>query len=225
MNESSFQEPQPEDGENTAKPDNCEPEKPMPEEDDTQPQKSSAAKMEIFDWLQCVVLAIVIVIFFFVFFARTIGVDGISMLNTLHDKDMVIMSNLFYTPKNGDVIVFQSESEAFEAPLVKRVIALEDQVVDIDFTTGDVFVDGVIINEPYIYDTTFSRYQFSGPVTVEKGHVFVMGDNRNNSTDSRASAVRQVDTRLILGRVLFLVVPGGDEDGSRDWSRIGPVSK
>ena len=180
------------------------------------------ARMELYDWLQCVVSAIICGIFIFVFIGRTIGVEGDSMRDTLHYYDTVIMSNLFYTPKNGDIIIFKVPSNAFgDTPLVKRVIAVAGQTIDIDFDTGEVFVDGVVLNEPYIKGNTIKRIHFEGPLTVSEGHVFVMGDNRENSSDSRDSRVGEVDTRLILGKVLFVAVPGGTDYEPRDWSRIG----
>ena len=182
------------------------------------------AQMELYDWLECIVSAIICAIFVFVFIGRTIGVDGDSMRKTLHWYDRVVMTNLFYTPKNGDIVVFHAPAVEFDGvPLVKRVIATGGQTVDIDFYTGDVIVDGEVIYEPYISEKTTSRLDFSGPVTVPEGHVFVMGDNRNRSKDSRAASVGFVDTRYILGKVLFILIPGGDEHEPRDWSRIGFV--
>ncbi|MCL2201471.1 MAG: signal peptidase I, partial [Oscillospiraceae bacterium] len=190
-------------------------------EDD--PDEGSKTRMELYDWLQCIVAAVISGIFVFVFVGRTIGVDGPSMMGTLHDRDRVIMSNLFYTPSNGDIVVFQSTSATFGGtPLVKRVIATQGQSVDIDFETGDVFVDGEIIYEPYIFERTHNnRAGFQGPVWVPEGYVFVMGDNRNSSTDSRDREVGMVDTRYILGQVVFIAIPGADAHNPRDWSRIG----
>jgi len=179
-------------------------------------------RMELYDWLQCIVSAIICGLFLFIFLGRTIGVDGRSMLQTLHNKDRVIMSNLFYSPKYGDIIVFQPQTDSFGGtPLVKRVIAVAGQTVDINFDTGDVFIDGVALDEPYINEPTHSRINFMGPVTVPEGHVFVMGDNRNSSSDSRDDRVGMVDTRYVLGKVLFILMPGADKETPRDWSRIG----
>jgi len=178
-------------------------------------------RMELYDWIQCLVTAIICGVLIFVFVGRTIGVDGRSMMQTLKHNDRVIMSNLFYSPNNGDIVVFQSPSEQFEFPLVKRVIAIEGQTVDINFENGDVFVDGVVLNEPYINTMTTSSHDFKEPVTVPAGFVFVMGDNRNSSTDSRDNIVGLVDTRYILGKVLFILVPGMDDHGERDWGRFG----
>jgi signal peptidase I len=185
---------------------------------------ASRTRMELYDWLQCIVFAIICGIFIFVFVGRTIGVEGDSMRDTLHWYDRVIMTNLFFTPKNGDIVVFRSPSDKFGGvPLVKRVIAVGGQTIDINFDTGDVIVDGVILDEPYIYERTTSRLDFSGPVDVPEGYIFVMGDNRNRSSDSRDAQVGLVDTRYVLGKVLFIAVPGGSDTDPRDWYRIGLV--
>jgi len=191
--------------------------------DEPDPKSSgSKARMELYDWLQCIVSAIIFCIFIFVFVGRTIGVDGFSMMDTLHHNDRVIMSNLFYTPKNGDIVVFHCPNESFGGtPLVKRVIAVEGQTVDINFDTSEVFVNGFVIDEPYIYEPTTVKSNFEGPVTIPKGYVFVMGDNRNHSSDSRDTRIGLVDTRYILGRVHFIALPGADETTERDWSRLG----
>ena len=185
---------------------------------------NNKTRMELYDWIQCIVSAVLCGIFIFVFIGRTIGVEGDSMRLTLHWNDRVIMSNLFYTPKNGDVIVFRPQTDAFGGtPLVKRVIAVGGQTIDINFETGDVYIDGAVLNEPYIHEPTHNRINFQGPVTVPEGYVFVMGDNRNHSSDSRDSRVGLVDTRDILGKVLMVAIPGADDYSARDWSRIGPV--
>jgi len=190
--------------------------------DDDADKKAERVRMELYDWLQCIVTAIICGVLIFIFVGRTIGVTGRSMVQTLLNSDRVIISNMFYTPDNGDIIVFQSPSEQFEYPLVKRVIAKANQTVSIDFEKGDVFVDGV--KEPIFTGITTARHDFTDPVTVPPGFVFVLGDNRNSSTDSRDSAIGLVDTRYILGKVIFLLIPGADEYGNRDWNRFGFVS-
>ena len=198
------------------------------DDDDEFSDEKNKTKMELYDWLQCFVSAILCGIFIFVFIGKTIGVDGDSMMGTLHAHDRVIMSGLFYTPKNGDIIIFNPPTDAFgSTPLVKRVIALENQTVDINFDTGVVFVDGKPLEENdvrYISGGTHKRINFTGPYTVPEGHVFVMGDNRDHSSDSRDSRIGAIDTRYILGKVLFLLIPGGDQYTPRDWGRFGLIS-
>lgn len=184
--------------------------------------KDSSAKMELYDWLQCIVSAILCGILIFVFLGRVIGVEGTSMLQTLQDKDTVVMSNLFYTPKYGDIVVIKTEAFG-DTPIVKRVIAVQGETIDIDFNTGAVSINGKAIVENYINELTRERENFEGPITVPPGYVFVMGDNRNASTDSRSSYVGLVDTRQILGKVLFVLFPGENTDGTKNWSRVGSV--
>ncbi len=180
--------------------------------------------MNLFDWIQCIVTAILCGILIFVFIGRIIGVDGSSMVPTLENGDRVILSNLFFTPKYGDIVVLKTDNPLFEDhPLVKRVIATAGQTIDIDFRKGEVSIDGYVIEEPYIADLTRESEDFDGPVTVPEGFVFVMGDNRNKSTDSRSSTVGLVDTRQILGKVYWVIIPGSGSDNKRDWHRIGSV--
>jgi len=181
------------------------PEQP-PAEAETKPQKQSFLG-EAYDWLQVVVVAIVGIVLVFVFLARTIEVVGPSMQQTLHDKDRIVLSDLFYTPKYGDIVVLRRASFEDGTPIIKRVIATAGQTVDIDFDAGIVSVDGVPLNEPYTADLTHLQENFSGPITVPAGCIFVMGDNRNNSTDSRDRRISMVDTREIMGRLLFRLFP------------------
>ena len=176
----------------------------MPENspEEQEEDKSSVA----FEWLQCVVTALVACILIFVFFGRTVGVVGPSMEQTLIEGDRLIISRLFYTPKYGDIVVLRKDAFKDE-PIIKRVIATEGQTVSIDFDKGIVFVDGETLTEPYINTPTNLREDFTEPVTVPEGCVFVMGDNRNHSTDSRTEVIGCVDTRYILGKALFRLTP------------------
>lgn len=189
------------------------------------PKKNEDKKdggLELFDWVQSIVSALIVGILLFMFVGRIIVVDGTSMLPTLHHTDKIITSNLFYEPENGDIVVLHTPAFKNE-PLVKRIIATEGQTVDIDFDAGIVYVDGTALVEPYTYTLTTVREDFYGPVTVPENCVFVMGDNRNGSTDSRNAAVGMVDERCILGKVLCIALPGKDEIFPREWSRIGSV--
>ena len=112
-----------------------------------------------------------------------------------------------------------------EEPIVKRVIATEGQTVDIDFVSGAVYVDGELLEEDYINEPTYVEEGTEFPLTVPEGSIFVMGDNRNHSSDSRSSDLGTVDTRYVIGKAVFLLFPGADEaTGQRDFGRIGPIA-
>ncbi len=182
--------------------------------------------IELYDWIQCIVTAVLCCILVFVFCGRLISVDGSSMYPTLHDGDRVVTSNLFFEPEYGDVIILASDGFAanFDSrALVKRVIATENQTVDIDFNAGIVYVDGVALDEPYINEPTYTKESVDFPVTVPEGCVFVMGDNRNASTDSRDTRVGMVDTRNIIGKAYFVAIPGNSQNDPRDWGRLGRI--
>ena len=160
----------------------------------------------VFDWVDALVNALVFVILIFTLGIRVTGVVGGSMEPTLHQGDKLIVSNLFYTPKAGDIVIVSKKSFSDE-PIVKRIIATENQTVDINFVTGVVSVDGVALEEPYIKAPIHSPGDVQFPVTVPEGHVFLLGDNRNGSTDSRTTQVGMVDEREILGRVILRILP------------------
>lgn len=161
---------------------------------------------ELYEWASSLVTAVVVMIAIFAFGARTTQVSGISMLPTLLHGDMLIISRVGMQPQYGDIVVITKPTSA-EETLIKRVIATEGQTVDIDFEAGVVYVDGVALDEPYINMPTNRRLDLSFPQTVPKGSVFVMGDNREYSLDSRSGGVGTIDTRYILGRVLFRFMP------------------
>ena len=169
-------------------------------------KEESSLRRDIYDWMQCIVMAIIVCVLLFSFFVRLVDVVGISMNPTLEDGDKIIVSNLFYDPKPGDIIVFRKDEYRVE-PLVKRIIAVEGQTVDIDFDRGIVYVDGEPLDEPYIAELTTDPIDFTGEITVPEGCVFVMGDNRNHSTDSRYSDIGCVDERCIMGKVYFTIYP------------------
>ena len=165
-----------------------------------------SVRRDIYDWMQCIVVAIIACVLLFSFFVRLVDVVGESMLPTLQSGDKIVVSNLFYEPKQGDIIVFRKD-EYKEQPLVKRVIAVEGQTIDIDFNRGIGYVDGEPIDEPYIAEPTTEPMDFNGEVKVPEVCVFVMGDNRNHSTDSRLDTIGFVDKRCIMGKVYFTLFP------------------
>lgn len=177
------------------------------EEKKISPAEKAISKREnTYEWIQCILLALIVCVILFVFFVRVVDVNGWSMYPTLENADKMIVSNLFYTPKQGDIIVFQKDSYA-DYDLVKRVIATEGQTVEIDFDKHIVYVDGVALNEPYIAEPTVNRLDFAGVQVVPEGCVFVMGDNRNDSCDSRDERIGMVDVRSIIGKVYFVAYP------------------
>lgn len=161
---------------------------------------------EIYDWMQSLVFALIICIIVFVFIFRIVDVSGDSMNPTLLNGDKLVVSDVFYKPKQGDIVIFRKDEYKAEA-LVKRVIATEGQTIEIDFDRGRVYVDGELLDEPYIAEPTHNQLDFQGPQTVPEGCVFVMGDNRNASSDSRRAQIGMVDERLIVGKVLLRVFP------------------
>ena len=169
-------------------------------------------------------LAVIMILFLLVF--RVIVVSGSSMYDTLLNGDyLLLLSNVFYQePEHGDIVVISKESFDNGKPIVKRVIATEGQTVDIDFEAGIVYVDGVALDEDYIYTLTTVDEGTQFPLTVDEGCIFVLGDNRGVSLDSRNPSIGQVDTREVLGRALFLMYPG-DHYGRdiRDLDRIGVI--
>ena len=172
----------------------------------TPEELAAKKKSDAFDWLQCIVTALLACVLVFTFLFRTVGVIGSSMVPTLHEGDRLIICDLFYEPKQGDIVVLRKETFKDE-PIIKRVIATAGQTVDIDFAAGIVYVDGVALEEDYVNSPTNVPEDFTKPVTVPEGCVFVMGDNRNASTDSRRSTIGCVDTRYILGKALFRLTP------------------
>ena len=184
-----------------------------------------AGRREIYEWVQALVGSVLAVVLVFTFGIRLIGVDGRSMVPTLQDGDRLLVLDAMlcggYGP--GDIVVLRKES-FLPTPIVKRVIAVEGQVVDIDFASGTVFVDGKPLQEAYINERTFTEEGTVFPLTVPEGSVFIMGDNRNHPTDSRDARLGTIDRRYIIGRAVFLALPGPDAGtGVRDYGRIGGI--
>lgn len=169
-------------------------------------------------------LTTVLLIFLLVF--RIIVVSGSSMKMTLLDGDyLLLLNNVFYhEPQQGDIVVISKESYDNGSPIVKRVIATEGQQVDIDFENGIVYVDGEVLQEDYINNLTLNSGGTQFPLVVEENCIFVMGDNRQVSRDSRDPLIGQIDKREVLGKALYLFLPGTDGGTvRRNFDRIGAI--
>lgn len=178
------------------------------EKKDQEPQDpKQRARSDIYDWIQSLMAALIFCVVLFSFFVRLIDVNGPSMNPTLYEGDKLLVSDLFYKPKAGDVVIFKTDNYDPEKALVKRIVATEGQEINIDFENGIVYVDGEPLDEPYVAEAIHSKLDFIGPKTVPEGCVFVLGDNRNSSRDSRYSMIGMVDERMILGRAYAVVYP------------------
>ncbi|MBO5040536.1 MAG: signal peptidase I [Clostridia bacterium] len=172
-----------------------------------EPKKPSQT---IFEWLEIFIVSVAAVFILFSFVARIAVVDGNSMYPTLSHSDKLLVRQIFYEPKQGDIIVCQSEAYGLDKPLVKRIIATEGQKVRLDRENWKIYVDGFPLEEPYIVvgsDLMHNWDYGEDEITVPEGHVFVMGDNRNNSLDSRFYDVGYIDERYIIGQVIYRFLP------------------
>ena len=197
------------------------------------PQNNKNKDSAPMNWQQSVIMYLhdlvylllgLLVVFLLVF--RLIVVSGDSMYDTLVDGDyLLLLSNTFYRePEHGDIVVISKHSYDNGAPIVKRVIASEGQTVDIDFIQGIVYVDGLALEEDYIYSPTTVYEGVNFPVVVDEGGYFVLGDNRGVSKDSRSPEIGMVDQREILGKALFLLLPGTNHGNSpMEFDRIGVI--
>ena len=164
----------------------------------------------LFEWLQAMVYALLILILAFTLFVRIINVDGSSMYPTLENGDKLILRCIDYTPKQGDIVVLTKAFASIDTPIVKRIIAVGGQRVDVNYDEGKVYVDGKALNEPYINEVMRdpqNSYMTNNDVVVPEGSVFVMGDNRNHSSDSRDVRLGVVDNRYIIGQAIFTLLP------------------
>jgi signal peptidase I len=166
-----------------------------------------AVRSELFSWLQALVTALVVLVLTFTFLGRIIAVDGSSMLDTLHDNDRLLLLSLGYSPQQDDIVVL-TKSSILTEPIEKPNIATEGQTVENDYTAGTGSVDGKGLDEPYLSEPMFEPYwENIKRVTVPDHCVFVMGDNRNHSSDSRDPHLGVVDERYIIGKALFVIFP------------------
>ena len=183
----------------------------------------------IFDWLGSLFMALVIVLLIMTFGFRIIDVDGKSMEPTLIDTDKVVITDLFYTPHNGDIVII-SHAEEYQKPLVKRVIATAGQELRLDYENNEVYVDGEKLDEPYIQGMTVHgdvpETELNG--IVPEGKVFVMGDNRGISLDSRYRQIGFIDESYIIGKAQLDVIPHTYDDNGvlkLDLSKIRYIYK
>ena len=199
-------------------------------EEEKQPER---LENSIYDWARSLTAAVVGVVLLFTFLARLIGVSGPSMQDTLYTGDRILVLNaMFCDFQPGDVVVVNDYNAQLDDTLVKRIIAVGGQTVDIDFVTGTVYVEGVALDEPYIKEPTYTTDGTVFPLTLAEDEVFIMGDNRNHSTDSRSSLLGVVDERYVVGKAVLLIFPGRTAQylgelpgtGKRDFGRIGLIA-
>lgn len=187
------------------------------------PQEPKDTLGDFMEICESILTSIFVVLLIFTFICRPVTVDGSSMNPTLQDGDKLIMTTFFYTPKAGDIVIVENDEshyykdgdgselitgQSLNKRLIKRVIATGGQTVDINFEKGIVYVDGQSLSESYIKEPTYlNPGAFEYPITVPEGYVFVMGDNRNNSTDSRDPHVGFVKNEDILGEAVLRFYP------------------
>ena len=191
---------------------------------ETKQERKYTPQQTLFKEARDIIVVLLVFMLVYILCFRMVIVVGDSMNDTLVNGDrLILISNVLYrNPKAGDIVVASKDSFRDGECIVKRVIATEGQEVDIDFTNGNVYVDGVLLEEDYIYTPTMLYEGVSFPLVVEEGCIFVMGDNRMDSKDSRSTEIGLIDCREILGKAVFLLFPGKDAiSGKLDLGRIG----
>ncbi len=161
----------------------------------------------IFEWANAFMVALIVVVLLLTFVFRQVTVSGTSMTDTLSDGDRLIISSFMYKPSYGDIVVV-SHGQNYSDPIIKRVIATEGQSLSINYKTGDVSVDGVILDEDYIKGQTRElRNPIEIPDKIPEGYVFVMGDNREGSLDSRSTEIGLIPVENIIGKAEIRIFP------------------
>jgi len=189
--------------------------------------KKESGRDAVLLYLHDFVTWLVVILLVFLLLFRVVVVSGPSMNTTLvHGDYLLLINNLFYRePSQGDIVVISKESFKDGEPIIKRVIATEGQWVDIDFDAGVVYVNGTALEEPYTNTPTNLYEGIDFPLMVDDGCIFVMGDNRNESKDSRSPEIGEIDKREVLGKAIFLFLPGKDLVTDKvNFDRIGALS-
>ena len=162
-----------------------------------------------FEWIQVFLVPLMIIIILMTFVFRIVNVDGTSMMNTLHDSDLVLVTNFLYEPENGDIVVI-SHGQEYATPIIKRIIAKAGQTVKIDYENNQVIVDGVAIDEPYLPEAMIDNPSENNqeiPEVIPEGKIFVMGDNRNHSSDSRSQRIGLINETDVIGKAQLIFFP------------------
>ena len=187
------------------------------------PEEEAPAGFWLYELLRPLVVTFAVMTLLLTFFTPIVSVEGESMRETLQSGDRIVALRPWLCGEigRGDIVIVRQE--LFDKdPIIKRVIAVGGETVDIDFTLGVVTVNGVALEEPYIRELTFLDEGVEFPLTVEEGHLFLLGDNRNNSTDSRYTGLGTVARDRVIGKAALLMFPGENaEGGGRDFARIG----
>ena len=163
----------------------------------------------VYSWLDSLIFALAVILVIFTALFRVVGVNGKSMVPTLHNGDWLAVRAINTHYSRGDIVVITQPNKLNE-PLIKRIIAVAGDEVDINFAEGTVKINGKIIDEPYIAEPTNRMFDVAFPVTVPDGCVFVMGDNRNDSLDSRSTIIGFIDQRYLLGKAGLRLFPFGE---------------
>lgn len=190
---------------------------PEEDEEDTEEDKPSFTKFLV-EIVSVIATSVITIMLLFTFVFRIVGVVGESMEQTLHENDWLLVSAHSYKPERGDIIIITQPNGFDDEPIVKRIIAVGGDTLDIDFAAAEVFVNGEKLNETYLNTpTTEDEGAWKYPLKIPEGKVFVMGDNRQHSTDSRSTMIGLIDTRYILGQVRFRFSPIKDFTFFKDY--------